>query len=85
MTKSITIAYNEDDENLLLALFRKLKITVLQNREFDFGDEGVPAHVVTDIVDGLAWIKKVESGEVEGITWEQMMAELESEEEAVAA
>jgi hypothetical protein len=52
----------------------------MKNKEFDFGDEGVPAYIVTDIIEGLAWIKKVESGEVEGISWEQMMAELEFEE-----
>ena len=42
-------------------------------------EEGVPLEVATQMVEGLKWIKQVERGEIEPLTWEQMMAELEAD------
>jgi hypothetical protein len=97
MTKSITITYKEADENTLMAIFNKFKVKVMptaqqHEADADYDDddeeEGVPLSVALDMVESLKWIKQVERGEVEPITWEQMMAELEAEnvqEVAIAA
>jgi hypothetical protein len=93
MTKTITISYHEADENVLMSIFKKFKVKTqaapaLPPYEDDDDEEGVPLSVALDIVESLKWIKKVERGEVEPITWEQMMAELEADkvqEVAVAA
>jgi hypothetical protein len=83
MTKSIIINYSEADESLLMAFFKRLKVKIQPvETEKDYGDKGVPRHVAENIMEGLKWIKKVERGEVEPITWEQMMAELEADEVA---
>lgn len=90
MTKSITITYQEADESVLMSIFKKFKVKtatiapILHNDD----EEGVPLDVAHQIVESLAWIKKCERGEVEPITWEQMMAELEADavqEVAIAA
>jgi hypothetical protein len=89
MTKSIIINYNEADENILMAIFQKFKVKVkpIVSEEKDYGDKGVPQHVADGIVESLEWIKKCERGEAEPITWEQMMAELTTQEveEAILA
>ena len=92
MTKSITISYNEADENVLMSIFKKFKVKTRAvaplSDDDDDDEEGVPLSVALDMVDSLKWIKKVERGEAEPITWEQMMAELEADkaqEVAVAA
>lgn len=95
MTKSITISYNEADESVLMSIFKKFKVKTLKpianaDNDMEEGDmeEGVPLEVAHQMVESLKWIKQVERGEVEPITWEQMMAELEAEkaqEVAVAA
>lgn len=87
MTKNIIISYSEADENFLLTLFKKLKVKtkpLTEKGEKDYGDNGIPKHVADDIVEGLTWIKKRERGEVEGISWEQMMAELKLGEQEAA-
>ena len=76
------ISYSEADESLLMAFFKRLKVKVTKEVDPD-DDEGVPLRVAHQIVEGLAWIEKREKGEVEGITWEQMMAELRANEKAV--
>ena len=97
LTKSITITYKEADENTLMAIFNKFKVKIMptaqqHEADADYDDdddeEGVPLSVALDMVESLKWIKQVERGEVEPITWEQMMAELEAEnvqEVAIAA
>ena len=90
MTKSITIQYSENDESLLMAFFKRLKVKIqpVAKLNDDDDEEGVPLSVALDMVESLKWIKKVERGEAEPITWEQMMAELEAEnvqEVAIAA
>ncbi len=84
MTKSLIINYSEADESILMGIFKKFKVKT-QPVEKDYGDKGVPQHVADNIIEGLKWIKKVERGEAEPITWEQMMAELEADELAEAA
>jgi hypothetical protein len=86
MTKSIIINYSEADENILMAIFKKFKVKIQPiATEKDYGDKGVPQRVADNIIEGLKWIKKVERGEAEPITWEQMMAELEADELEEAA
>jgi hypothetical protein len=91
MTKTITIAYQEADESVLMSIFKKFKVKTLKNApkpSADDDEEGVPLEVAHQIVESLEWIKKCERGEVEPITWEQMMAELEADnvqEVAIAA
>ena len=50
--KSMTINYDEADENLLMAFFQRLKI-VIKKDEVDYGDKGVPLRVADDIIEGL--------------------------------
>ena len=78
MTKSITISCNEADENVLMSIFKKFKVKTraVAPPSDDDDEEGVPLSVALDMVESLKWIKKVERGEAEPITWEQMMAEL---------
>jgi hypothetical protein len=90
MTKSLIIQYAEADESVLLSIFKKFKVKTLTAAPIadDDMEEGVPLAVAHQIVESLEWIKKVERGEAEPITWEQMMAELEADkvqEVAVAA
>ena len=81
MTKSLIINYSEADESVLMGIFKKFKVKIQPvETEKDYGDKGVPQHVADNIIEGLKWIKKVERGEAEPITWEQMMAELEADE-----
>jgi hypothetical protein len=81
MTKSITITYNEADESVLMSIFKKFKVKTVKIAPVsdDDDEEGVPMEVALQMVESLEWIKKCERGEVEPITWEQMMAELEAE------
>jgi hypothetical protein len=90
MTKSITITYNEADESVLMSIFKKFKVKTVKTAPIPDEDdeEGVPLEVAHQMVEALEWIKKCERGEVEPITWEQMMAELEADtvqEVAIAA
>jgi hypothetical protein len=90
MTKSITITYNEADESVLMSIFKKFKVKTEKTAPIsnDDDEEGVPLEVAHQMVESLEWIKKCERGEVEPITWEQMMAELEADtvqEVAIAA
>ncbi len=81
MTKSLIINYSEADESVLMGIFKKFKVKIQPvETEKDYGDKGVPQHVADNIIEGLKWIKKVERGEAEPITWEHMMAELEADE-----
>jgi hypothetical protein len=77
MTKIITIQYNEADEMLLMAFFKRLKIKLTKVAD---DDEGVPLQVAHNMVEGLKLIKKYEQGELEQPTWEDMMAELRKNE-----
>jgi hypothetical protein len=82
MTKSITIAYQEADETLLMGIFKKFKVKTLKTAPYvpqDDDDQGVPLRVALEMVESLNWIKKVERGEAEPISWEQMMSELEAD------
>ncbi len=80
MTKSITITYQEADESLLMGIFKKFKVKTLKTPvTLDDDELGVPLEVALQMVEGLKWIKQVERGEVEAITWEQMTAELEAD------
>ncbi len=63
MTKSIVITYQEDDEPLLMALFRKFKIMTREVK--NYGENGVPVYVADDIIEGFKLIKKYENGEIE--------------------
>jgi hypothetical protein len=90
MTKSITITYNEADESVLMSIFKKFKVKTVKTAPIvdEDDEEGVPLEVAHQMVEALEWIKKCERGEVEPITWEQMMAELEADtvqEVAIAA
>ena len=75
-----------------MSIFKKFKVRTLKSKptldDDDEMEEGVPLEVALQMVEGLKWIKQVERGEVEPLTWEQMMAELEADkaqEVAVAA
>ncbi len=77
MTKSITIQYDEADEMLLMAFFKRLKIKLTKVAD---DDEGVPLQVAQNMVEGLKLIKKYEQGELEQPTWADMMIELRKNE-----
>ncbi len=81
MTKSITIAYHEADESLLMGIFKKFKVKTLKTPVTldDDDEQGVPLSVALDMVESLKWIKQVERGEIAPISWDQMMAELEAD------
>lgn len=86
MTKSIIITYNEADESLLMSLFKRFKIKTKPLISGDNDEEGVPARVAKDIVEGLKLIKRHERGEIELPTLESLMEELKANErEAVHA
>lgn len=80
MTKRITIQYNEADEILLMAFFKRLKIKL--SKEAD-DDAGVPIDVAHNMVEGLKLIKQYEQGEIQMPTWEDMMSELRANEKEV--
>ena len=80
--KSITIAYDEADESLLLAFFQRLKI-IIKNETVDWGNEGVPKRVADDIVEGLKIIEQHGQGNISLPSWSDMMAELRAEEAAI--
>jgi hypothetical protein len=82
MTKSITIQYLEADELLLMGIFKKFKVKIfppVPNVTDDEDEEGVPLEVALDMVEAWKWIKQVERGEADDLTWEDMMAELEAD------
>ena len=81
--KSITINYDEADENLLMAFFQRLKIKV-KKEQTDFGDKGVPQRVADDIVEGLTVIEQHDKGETSLPSWNDMMTELRAGEAAIA-
>ena len=81
--KSMTINYDEADENLLMAFFQRLKI-VIKKDEVDYGDKGVPLRVADDIIEGLKVIEQHEKGEITLPTWNDMMSELRAGEVAIA-
>ena len=80
--KSITIAYDEADESLLLAFFQRLKI-IIKNETVDWGNEGVPKRVADDIIEGLKIIEQHGQGNISLPSWSDMMAELRAEEAAI--
>ena len=80
--KSITIAYDEADESLLLAFFQRLKI-IIKNETADMGNEGVPKRVADDIIEGLKIIEQHGQGNISLPSWSDMMAELRAEEAAI--
>lgn len=84
MTKSITIQYSETDELLLMGIFKKFKVKIFPTVptpkvSADDDEEGVPLEVALDMVEAWKWIKQVERGEADDLTWEDMMAELEAD------
>ena len=80
--KSITIAYDEADESLLMAFFQRLKI-IIKNETVDWGNEGVPKRVADDIIEGLKIIEQHGQGNISLPSWSDMMAELRAEEAAI--
>ncbi len=80
MTKSIIINYSEADESLLLAFFKRLKISIHPlETDIDFGDKGVPKHVADNIIEGLKLIKQSERGEIKLENAYDLLKELQEE------
>lgn len=84
MTKTITISYQEADENVLMSIFKKFRVRTLKSKptpdDEDEMEEGVPLEVALQMVEGLKWIKQVERGEVEPMgSFEDLIAELKAE------
>ncbi len=80
MTKTIIINYSEADESLLLAFFKRLKISIQPlETGTDFGENGVPKYVADNIVEGLKLIKQSERGEVKLENAYDLLKELQEE------
>ncbi len=80
MTKSIQITFNETDESLLMALFKKLKVKTkkIEVQKVE-DDEPTKAEILEDLRIALEEVKAAERGEIQLISWEEMMAELRKE------
>ncbi len=80
MTKSIQITFNETDESLLMALFKKLKVKTKKievQKEED--DEPTKAEILEDLRLALEEVKAAERGEIQLLSFEEVMAELKAE------
>jgi hypothetical protein len=92
MTKSITITFNEADESLLMALFKKFKIKT-QSADQSIKISSIPtddtnrvptkAEFLAGLQDSIDKVKAAEKGDITLPTLADFLAELE--EEAVMA
>ncbi len=82
MTKSLQITFNDADESLLMALFKKLKIKTkkiaIEKVEIA-DDEPTKAEILDGLREAVAELKAIERGELKPISWEEMMTELRKE------
>lgn len=70
MTKSITITYNELDENVLMTFFKKLGIKTTPSIE---EPEQTKMDILNDLRESVEEMKAHKRGEIELPTWEDVL------------
>ena len=83
MAKSIIITYNEADENLLMALFKKFKIKTerYSQQQTTPSTEKTKEDIKNDLRQAVSEMHAHARGDISLPTWYDMMSELEHNEE----